>query len=78
MVISGSRKHRYTQPEIQRSIWQVLNRHYSKGSSSLVNSINHKNDSAVLATALQTPNRLGINHDIFLEEQKRLLPDPTE
>ena len=65
MVISGSRKHGYTQPEIQRSIWQVLNRHYTKARSSLVYSVNYKNDDAVLATALRTPNRLRINNYIF-------------
>lgn len=65
MVISGSRKHMYTQPEIQRSIRQVLNCRFTKASSSLVYSINHKNDSAALAIALETPNRLGIDHDIF-------------
>ena len=78
MVVSGICKHRHTQLEIQRHIWQVLTCHYTKASGTLIYLINYKNDSAVLATALEKPNRLSIDNYIFWGEQRRLLPDPAK
>ena len=78
MVISESCKHGYKQLEIRGRIPQVLTCRYTEASKSLVYSINYKNDGAVLATALETPNRLSIDYYIFCEEQRRLLPDPSE
>ena len=65
MAIPGSCKHRCTQLEIQGRIRQVLTCRYPEACSSLFYSINYKNDSAVLTTALGKPNRLGIDHYIF-------------
>ena len=65
MVISGSFKHSYTQLGIQRRIRPVLICRYTEASSSLVYSINYKNDNDVLGTALETPNRLSNDHYVF-------------
>ena len=69
MVISGSWKHRYNQPEIQVGIRQVLNCCYNEASNSLFCLVSYKNDSAVLAIALETPSLLGIDHYIYVKNK---------
>ena len=69
MVTSGSCKHRYIKRQIQGRIRQVLTWRYTEASSSFVYSIICKDDSATLANAFETLNRLSIDHYIFWKKK---------
>ena len=69
MVISTSCKQRYTQHKIKGRIPEVATCHYTIAGSSLFFPINYKNDGAVAATTLETPNGLSIDHQFFVNNK---------
>ncbi len=69
MVISGSCKHRYDQFELRGRIPKVLTFCYREASSRLFFSINYKNDSTIVATALEIPNCLSTDYRIFTKNK---------